>query len=436
MMLDLDFFKNQDRVLQLLTERDVTAHLMIFVGNKHVEWPKELSVADDIYWKHVLARYGAYNVVLDSSKESNRFDSDYMVNRLRLINSINPHNRLVTAHTGIPKYGYNNCPEDLCSMITRQKHFDGDVTAQAPQYYNDTIMANDAHPVPVINAEFFYEAGVDRICNGSAKSSSHTTCAQTADEVKLMRKAAWDIYMAGGAATWYHCDISWDYIKRATTSVGMHWMNLLSAFWSTVDFTELEPRDDLLLLSSSSSSSHVTVHCAASANEFVVYAHSSSASFSLDVPVGLSGEWFDPTSGDRVPVTTVVGTLTPPFAEDAVLHLRTASPIPVPAPRPVPMPVPVPSPSRPQYLGCYYEDPSDRDLPSRHGSGDVYYCQQLCVADGYHYFGQHWTRECWCGSSYGKHGEAPNCNCDSERMDKDRNCVYSAGLNDFLYQSV
>jgi len=38
---------------------NLTAHMMLYVGNKQVQWPLRGSAADDIYWRYVLHRYGA-----------------------------------------------------------------------------------------------------------------------------------------------------------------------------------------------------------------------------------------------------------------------------------------------------------------------------------------------------------------------------------------
>ena len=64
-------------------------------------------------------------------------------------------------------------------------------------------------------------------------------------------------------------------------------------------------------------------------------------------------------------------------------------------------PPPVKSSSS-ELMGCY-KDTGDRDLPVRRGSGSSQYCAEQCK--GYAFYGRQWTQECWCGASFGKHGE-------------------------------
>merc|ERR1719273_668246 len=73
--LNLKFFQHWDTVLRAMEQRELIAHLMIYVGNKHVVWPKQRSDADHYYWRHVLSRFGAFpNVVFDVSKEAGSYN--------------------------------------------------------------------------------------------------------------------------------------------------------------------------------------------------------------------------------------------------------------------------------------------------------------------------------------------------------------------------
>ena len=57
--LSLPFFEHWDRVIRTMGRYNLTAHMMLYVGNKQVQWPPRGSAADDIYWRYVLHRYGA-----------------------------------------------------------------------------------------------------------------------------------------------------------------------------------------------------------------------------------------------------------------------------------------------------------------------------------------------------------------------------------------
>ena len=51
-------------------------------------------------------------------------------------------------------------------------------------------------------------------------------------------------------------------------------------------------------------------------------------------------------------------------------------------------------------------------------------CEQAC--GDYLYFGRQDNQQCFCGNSYGKHGELPagDCDCTGTNMGSWRNCVY------------
>jgi hypothetical protein len=79
------------------------------------------------------------------------------------------------------------------------------------------------------------------------------------------------------------------------------------------------------------------------------------------------------------------------------------------------------------YKGCF-KDMSNgkRDLPVYKGSGkDKSACKSAC--SGYKYFGQQWTKQCFCGNSFGSQGRSSGCNCDASNVGGDKNCVYSVG---------
>ena len=69
--LNVDFFKNFDRTIGLMDERNIAAHLMIYVWNKNVSWPDAETEADNMYFDYIIKRYQAYsNIVWDVSKEA------------------------------------------------------------------------------------------------------------------------------------------------------------------------------------------------------------------------------------------------------------------------------------------------------------------------------------------------------------------------------
>ena len=146
------------------------------IGNKNVKWPEALSEADDIYWTYAMARLAAHpSVVLDVSKEAGSSNSgrepSYFINRLKLMDSLNAHQRILTAHSG---FGWDNsCSEapDLCHIMSAQVHMDnsGPISKVADQYYPSLLEFSLNTDVPFVDVEFFYQYGpVDGESNAGA----------------------------------------------------------------------------------------------------------------------------------------------------------------------------------------------------------------------------------------------------------------------------
>jgi hypothetical protein len=121
--LQIAYFDVVDDVLAEMEARGIVAHLMVYVGNKNVLWPVQRTAADDVFWRYVLARFGAANnLIWDVSKEAGSYGvgADYIHNRLRLIASLNAHGRVVGAHSGVSAatdFRSNQCNVSLCSLL-------------------------------------------------------------------------------------------------------------------------------------------------------------------------------------------------------------------------------------------------------------------------------------------------------------------------------
>ncbi len=100
--LNVEFFQRLDRVMSLLNEKQIVAHLMIYVWNKEVNWPEAESDADNRYFDYVVSRYQAFpNLVWDISKEAldyGRDDIGYITRRIDRLRRLDGHGRLLTVH--------------------------------------------------------------------------------------------------------------------------------------------------------------------------------------------------------------------------------------------------------------------------------------------------------------------------------------------------
>ncbi|OUW15853.1 MAG: hypothetical protein CBD18_08090 [Opitutales bacterium TMED158] len=118
--LNLAFFDHFDKVIAMMNELDLTAHIMIYVWNKNVNWPEADSIEDNRYFDYVVARYQGFpNVLWDISKEATGYghnDMEYIVRRTERLRELDGHERLLTVHA------FNYCvkyPETVDFMSTQ-----------------------------------------------------------------------------------------------------------------------------------------------------------------------------------------------------------------------------------------------------------------------------------------------------------------------------
>ena len=100
--LNTTFFRRLDRVIEYLHEKNIIAHLMIYVWNKEVNWPPMYSKADNMYFEYVIKRYQGYpNIIWDIAKEAlsyGRCDMNYISDRISRVRKLDAYKRLLTVH--------------------------------------------------------------------------------------------------------------------------------------------------------------------------------------------------------------------------------------------------------------------------------------------------------------------------------------------------
>ena len=215
---------------------------------------------------------------------------------------MNSHQRLVTAHSGL--VWTNACPTAWChqTMVTAQTHF---FNRTAGKWHANMVDLQQRNPgIPVVQAEFMYESGTIRGCNGSAGGD----CARNDFDVSTMRKVFWDLYFAGGnGGVWYNCDTAWDVIVapplRRSDRSGMMYLRHFSFFWMNVldaqDKNTLVPSDNAI-----QSDALVVVHALANNHTIAVHAHHGAMPIVVQtlprgiVALGGKGVWFDPLTGE------------------------------------------------------------------------------------------------------------------------------------------
>ena len=300
---DLKYWQHYDRMMGLLQEKGIIAHIMITVWNKFVNWPEQKSADDNKFWKYVLARYQAYsNVVWDVSKEAQNRPDEYWEDRFEFIKEYDAHRRLVTIHS--LWHRHEDLKQRYCDFIADQQH---------REWHKHIIDRRKFIQRPVVNIEFGYEVGpveTYRVKQGP-------------DEV---RRRMWLICMAGGYAAYYYNPTAWDVISHEVIPPGYSYCKYLYNFFTGTRYWEMEPRDDLV----------DNGYCLAKeGEEYIVYISEADAvTLSVQgVESPLAARWYNPRSGQEVRmegrIENGTHTLQPPddFGHgDVVLHISPEAP--------------------------------------------------------------------------------------------------------------
>ena len=299
---NLTYWQHFDRVIAALYQRGIVAHIYFKVYNKKVNWPKNNSAEDDLYFRWIIARYAAYpNVIWDLAKEANNEKSvPYKTARLKFIRDADPYHHLLTVHTDIGTYNSGA--------------YNGLVDFRTDQYQNDVhaVMLKNLtrNPWPVINVESGYEYG-PKGPNDKTYSS-----AQSPEEVA---RRIWVIQIAGGYNAYYYTYTAWDVIRPADTPPGYAYLKNFHDFFKTTKYWSMAANDSLVSRG----------YCLTSPGKEYVVFQNDAAPFTLNV-AGLKNPlkaiWYQPYTNkyvNAVQLENGIITLTPPAefgAGPVVLH--------------------------------------------------------------------------------------------------------------------
>ncbi|WP_298369247.1 DUF4038 domain-containing protein [uncultured Lutibacter sp.] len=123
--LNYDFFKHFDKVIAAMHDKEIVSHLMIYVWNKRVAWPKAGSDADNMYYDYIIKRYQAFpNMIWDVSKEAankiaieqNENIVEHIEERIDRTRNLDSFNRLVSVHD----FGFCKNHKDQVDFISTQ----------------------------------------------------------------------------------------------------------------------------------------------------------------------------------------------------------------------------------------------------------------------------------------------------------------------------
>lgn len=278
--LNLSLFRHLDRVLAHLHEKEIVAHVMIYVWNKQVNWAQPYTPADDLYFDYVVKRFQAYpNLVWDISKEAlayGRDDIGYITNRIDRLRNLDGHRRLVTVHD----YAYCRQFPDKVDFISMQEW--------RPNLYNEMLAALGRHPdKPVLNIEHGgYEKTRHSIFNGAYVDAA--TCLDRAYQCLFAGTYATHYWQN---AAWYEVVYDIENLSEAERPALSYYRHL-AALFERYDFNSLKPAPYLY------STYALTDH----RSRFLYYLPAGMFALEGAAPPELRGKtvrltWFDPLEG-------------------------------------------------------------------------------------------------------------------------------------------
>lgn len=227
-VMNTDYFKIYDRMVQALQDKGIVADIMLKVYNKGVNWPAAGSKDEERYYRYVTARYQAYsNIVWAFSKEEfNEPNKRLERNRIELIRATDAYHHLTTTHTDgaftwDPALGSNVVDFDL-----DQEH--------GPYWHQKPAFERALRQRPYLNSELYYEIGVDDLPTYPPRNTWQE-----------MIRGAYDVYLSGGYFAYYYGNTAWDLVKPDPEPPGMKPMQILQENLSALPYWTMEPRPEL-----------------------------------------------------------------------------------------------------------------------------------------------------------------------------------------------
>jgi hypothetical protein len=226
--LNPSFFKIYDGMMQALEDKGIVVNLMFKVYNKMVNWPAPGSKDEERYFRYVTARYQAFpNVTWDFSKESyNEPDKNLEKRLIDLIRATDAYHRLTTSHDN-DAYDWDPKLNSNLDFRTDQEH----------QHWIETLLFDRRlRQWPNINAELYYERGVDDLPTYPVKQ-----------DWQQMIRGAYEVYLSGGYFVYYYSNTAWDLVKPDPEPPGMQRFQILKENLSSLPYWKMEPEPQLAI---------------------------------------------------------------------------------------------------------------------------------------------------------------------------------------------
>ncbi len=227
--LNVEYFQKLDRVLAKLADRDIVAHLMIYVWNKQIAWPELDSLEGNRYFDYVAKRYQAFpNLVWDISKEAMGYktvDMNFISERIDRLRKLDSYKRLLTVHD----YRYCSAYPDKVDIIVKQDW--------SWVYYPNMLNLHKTYKdKPSVNIEHGgYEMADYEIFKGG------NYC-----DASICLRRNYEALFAGAYSAYYWQGTSWNYIIYDWFKDGItKYTPKLEYYKHMVDFFEIYPYSKL-----------------------------------------------------------------------------------------------------------------------------------------------------------------------------------------------
>lgn len=289
----VSYWQKFERALRFARERDMIISLVLDMADERVR----LGDADERrFLRYAIARFGAFsNITWDLGDDLDQYRSDRWTHRTgTLIEEWDPYHHLATSHP------WDNAHQDRTSEWFGFTSFQEWSRQQHSFMLGKRIQQKKTgRIIPQANEEYGYEDHYPLWAPGPGSESAD-----------ILRRAAWDIVMAGGYQT------TGETARRGTNiwpDTGGGWMNgrgddtmtMLRGYAHMVDFFtsfewwKTEPHDELVSNGN---------YCLAEPGQiYAVYLPHGGRTIIHLAAGSYRGTWFNPSTGERIPLPPASG---------------------------------------------------------------------------------------------------------------------------------
>jgi hypothetical protein len=292
---DLDYWRKWDRALRFARDRDMTVSLVLDMNDNQVH-PAAGGEDERRYIRYAVDRLGAFsNITWDLGDDMERYRSDAWVHETgTLLEKWDPYRHLATSHP--VEDTHQDRTSDWFGFTSFQ---DWSRTQHAYILKQRALQQKTGRIIPQANEEYGYEDHYPLWAPGPGSESAD-----------VLRRTAWDIYMAGGYQT------AGESCRRGTNiwpDTGGGWLNgrgddtmtmfvgfgHIVDFFASFDWWKTDPHDELVTNGA---------YCLARPGEiYAVYLPKEGPVTVRLEPGTYSAHWFGANTGETIPLAPASG---------------------------------------------------------------------------------------------------------------------------------